>query len=127
MVGILIAWFVLEAKEMSLSVLSSSVVIATGGAVLGLFQFLSRPGATREIWLYPMGLLLGFIGALAVDAIGHAVNSPEIQTEALPVAPGDPSESSWRGLSGTSPTMTASGSLFAWLGCFVTRSGGSSR
>src|SRR4051794_898578 len=37
------------------------------------------------------------------------------------------SESSWRGLSGTSPTMTASGSLFAWLGCIVTRSGGSSR
>src|SRR5215210_1203058 len=61
------------------------------------------------------------------ERAGMGLVIPAVVLDVHRVAPGDPSESSWRGLSGTSPTMTASGSLFAWLGCIVTRSGGSSR
>jgi hypothetical protein len=81
-IGILVAWFVLEAKEMSLQVLSSSVVIATGGAVLALFQFLSASHVAREVWLYPVGLLLGFCGASIIDTAyyGYDPNRPRRQS-----------------------------------------------
>jgi hypothetical protein len=71
LIGILIAWFLLEVKEMNLKALSSSVVIATGGAVLALFQFLSPSHVAREVWLYPVGLLLGFCAASVIDTAYH--------------------------------------------------------
>jgi len=77
-IGILVAWFVLEAKEMNLKVLSASVTVLTGGAVMGLFQFLSH-SQTSEIWFYPIGLLVGFCAASIIDTIyyGYDPNRPK--------------------------------------------------
>jgi hypothetical protein len=66
LIGALVGWFVNEAKEMDFKVLSSSVLVLTGGGVLALFSFLAG-GKNREIWLYPVGLLFGFIAVTAIE------------------------------------------------------------
>jgi hypothetical protein len=66
LLGALVGWFVSEAKAMDYRILSSSVGILTGGGVLALFGFLSK-GSLREIWLYPVGLLLGFVAVTILE------------------------------------------------------------
>ena len=66
LIGALVGWFVNEAKEMDFKVLSSSVWVLTGGGVLALFSFLAG-GSVREIWLYPVGLLFGFLAVTVIE------------------------------------------------------------
>ena len=66
LIGALVGWFVNEAEELNYKVLSSSVWVLTGGGVVALFSFLSG-GAFREIWLYPVGLLFGFVAVTAIE------------------------------------------------------------
>jgi hypothetical protein len=67
-IGVLIAWYLLDLGQTDFQALSSAVAIALGGAVLGFFKFLSGSSApSTELWTYPIGLFLGFVGALSVD------------------------------------------------------------
>lgn len=66
LIGALVGWFVNEAMVMDRPVLSSSVYIMTGGGVLALFAFLAGH-VPREIWLYPLGLLIGFFAVTAIE------------------------------------------------------------
>jgi hypothetical protein len=67
LIGILVAYFVEEAKEMSFRVLSSAVGILAGGGVIGIFHLIGGTKPTEEYWFYPIGLLIGF-------AIGTYIN-----------------------------------------------------
>jgi hypothetical protein len=69
LIGILIAWYMLDVKEVNLTALYSSVAIAVGGSVLGFFKFLSPGGTADALWFYPIGLFLGFVGASVYDTI----------------------------------------------------------
>jgi hypothetical protein len=70
LIGALVGWFINEAKEMNFRVLSSSVAIFTGGGVVVLFAFLSKQ-SSHEIWLYPVGLLLGFVIVTVVEIVQY--------------------------------------------------------
>jgi len=60
--GCLVAYFVEEAPEMNKRVLYGASGIFSGGAVIALFHLLGgSSGALREYWMYPIGLLIGFI------------------------------------------------------------------
>jgi hypothetical protein len=69
-VGILTGYFVSEAEKMDQKILKSAVGVVGGTAVLGLFSLLTGPnGIPHEIWLYPVGLLVGFIGATVYEHV----------------------------------------------------------
>jgi hypothetical protein len=63
LIGILMAYFVFEIKVMDRRALYSSVGVIAGAGVIAMFHLLgglhaeSRP----EYWLYPVGLLGGFV------------------------------------------------------------------
>lgn len=59
-VGILVAYFVEEAKEMNLRVLSSAIGALAGAGVVAVFQLVGASKPTDEHWFYPVGLLVGF-------------------------------------------------------------------
>ena len=60
LIGILVAYFVEEAKAMTFRVLSSAVTIFAGGGVLAVFHLVGMTKPTEEYWFYPIGLLVGF-------------------------------------------------------------------
>jgi len=68
LIGALVGWYVNEAKQINHKVLSLAVWVLAGGIVLGLFRFLSAGDvAAREIWLYPVGLLIGFVAVTILE------------------------------------------------------------
>lgn len=60
LIGILVAYFVEEAKVMSFGVLSSAIGVLAGGGVLAIFHLVGATKPMDEYWFYPVGLLLGF-------------------------------------------------------------------
>ena len=78
LIGALVAWFVNEADQMSSKVLSSSVGIVSGGGVLALFGFLAG-GMHREIWLYPAGLLFGFMIVTTIEICVYGYDGNKAQ------------------------------------------------
>jgi uncharacterized membrane-anchored protein YhcB (DUF1043 family) len=77
-VGILVAYFVEEAEVMSPKVLSTSVSILAGGGVVAIFRLVSGPtGLSDEIWLYPVGLLVGFVVGTLVESLWPWETPPE--------------------------------------------------
>jgi hypothetical protein len=69
-IGIIVAWYLLDLRVTNLQALTSAVAIALGGVVLGFFKFLvGNAAAATEIWTYGIGLFFGFCGAMIVDWI----------------------------------------------------------
>ena len=67
-VGILTGYFVSEAAKMDHKILKSALGVMVGTGVLALFSLLIGPKEPpHEIWLYPCGLLIGFVGATAYE------------------------------------------------------------
>jgi uncharacterized membrane protein len=60
LIGILVAYFVEEAKAMTFRVLSSAIWVVAGGGVIAIFQLVGAAKPTDEYWFYPIGLLVGF-------------------------------------------------------------------
>jgi hypothetical protein len=72
LIGALVGWFVNEAEEMSEKILVSSASVLSGGGVLALFHFLADPTAPkRELWLYPCGLLIGFVIVTIIEIVEY--------------------------------------------------------
>jgi hypothetical protein len=63
LIGSFVGYFLNEADEMSDAVLRTSVSILAGGGVVALFGLLAPGGVSREVWFYPIGLLVGFVTA----------------------------------------------------------------
>ncbi len=60
LIGILVAYFVEEAKEMTFRVLSSAIGVLAGGGVIAIFHLMGTSKPSDEYWFYPIGLLVGF-------------------------------------------------------------------
>jgi hypothetical protein len=65
LIGILVAYFVEEAKVMSFGVLSSAVGILAGGGVIAIFRLVGAAQTTDELWFYPIGSLRDLRSALS--------------------------------------------------------------
>ncbi len=63
LIGILIAYFVFEVKVMDRRAIYSSVGVMAGAGVIAIFHLLSgsHVESLPEYWLYPVGLLVGFV------------------------------------------------------------------
>lgn len=68
LIGLLVGWYVNEAKSMTFPVLVGAVNILAGSGVLAIFHLIS-PAPTREYWLYPVGLLVGVLIAAPLDVL----------------------------------------------------------
>jgi len=67
LIGILVGWYVNEVKIYTEQVVTSSIGIFAGGGVMAIFHSVAPSGATREYWLYPVGLLIGVLVAPPLD------------------------------------------------------------
>ena len=65
LIGALVGWYISEAKRMSKKELSSSISVLTGGGISALFAYLTA--GPRVTWLYPVGLLAGFLLVTGVE------------------------------------------------------------
>jgi hypothetical protein len=62
LVGVLVGYYVNEAKKMDYSVLQGSIWVLAGAGVVAVFSLVGGSHEpTREYWFYPMGLLVGFL------------------------------------------------------------------
>ena len=68
LVGILVGYFVNEAKKMDQTILKSAISILAGGGVVAMFSLLGGlKEPPHEIWLYPCGLLAGYFIATVYE------------------------------------------------------------
>jgi pilus assembly protein TadC len=68
LIGVLVGWYFSEAKSTTPFVLGFSISALVCSSVLAMFSFLAGlRGPTHEYWFYPVGLLIGFVIAIATD------------------------------------------------------------
>jgi len=68
-VGLFAGWFANEEQPFTANNLASAVAVITSAGVIGLFAYLSKGSVLREIWLYPVGLLVGVLIAPPLDVM----------------------------------------------------------
>lgn len=66
LVGILVAYYVYEADKWDLKAVRGTITVFLSSSVMALFNFLGGP---REIWVYPIGLLIGFIFGTTLEYV----------------------------------------------------------
>src|ERR1700759_4789587 len=67
-VGIVIAFYLLDLAKTDWKALNSAIAIALGGAVLGFFKFMSHDqNPAPELWVYGIGLFFGFCSIMSID------------------------------------------------------------
>jgi uncharacterized membrane-anchored protein YhcB (DUF1043 family) len=76
LIGMFIGYFVFEAEKMDHKVLYSAVGVMGGAAVIALFHLLGgfHAESRREYWLYPIGLLMGYV----IGNIHERIDPPEL-------------------------------------------------
>jgi hypothetical protein len=68
LIGALVGWYFSEAQKTTPVVLGVSISALVGSSVLAMFSFLAGlRGPTHEYWFYPVGLLIGFAGVIAIE------------------------------------------------------------
>jgi hypothetical protein len=60
LVGVMVGFFVQETEDWDRRALVSAVGVFTGGGVLAILRWAASLGG-REVWFYPMGLVVGFV------------------------------------------------------------------
>src|SRR5262245_16913700 len=73
LVGILVAFYVYEADKWDLKAVRGSVAVFLSSSVIAFFHFLGGP---REIWVYPIGLLIGAIFGVAIEYVEEFYMEP---------------------------------------------------
>jgi hypothetical protein len=76
-IGLLIGWFVNEDQSFTATGLTTSISVLSGAGVLGFFHYVSPNGPTREVWLYPIGILAGLLTAPFFDIFYNALYEDE--------------------------------------------------
>lgn len=75
LIGVLIGYFVFEAEKMDHKALYSAVGVMGGAAVIALFHLLGGlHESRREYWLYPIGLLVGYV----IGNVHEHIEPPEV-------------------------------------------------
>jgi hypothetical protein len=70
LIGILVGYFVNEAKKMDKALLTSAIGILAGGGVVAIFSLLGGlKEPPHEVWLYPCGLLAGYFIATVYEHV----------------------------------------------------------
>lgn len=69
-IGMLVAFFVQEAKEWTRSAMTASVAVLTGAGALALLRY-GAPDP-HGVWFYPVGLVIGFGFGTVWDVIDPA-------------------------------------------------------
>lgn len=70
LIGLLVGFYVNEAKQMDYRVLQGAIWVLAGTGVIAVFSLLGGIGTvTREYWLYPVGLIVGFVLAPVCDVM----------------------------------------------------------
>ncbi len=64
--GLMIGVFILRKKSLTVTALSGSLSMLSGGAVIAIFRFLDPHNAVPqyEYWFYPIGLFIGLVFAI---------------------------------------------------------------
>jgi uncharacterized membrane-anchored protein YhcB (DUF1043 family) len=75
LIGTFIGYFLFEAEKMDHKALYSAVGVTGGAAVIALFHLLGGGHESRrEYWLYPIGLLAGYV----IGNIHERIEPPEL-------------------------------------------------
>jgi hypothetical protein len=68
LIGAIVGWYFSEAQKTTLTVLTSSIAAIAGAPIVAMLKFLAEPrGPTHEFWLYPVGVLIGFVIVIALE------------------------------------------------------------
>jgi hypothetical protein len=70
MIGMLVGFFVQEAKEWTRSAMTASVAVLAGAGLLTLLRY--RAPDPQGVWFYPVGIVIGFGFGTIWDAIDPA-------------------------------------------------------
>jgi hypothetical protein len=76
LIGILVGFYVQEEIKWDRRALVGAISAFAGGGVMALIHSLVSNGAPREFWLYPVGLLGGFIVGTIWEYLDPGTNEP---------------------------------------------------